>query len=90
MSDILANAHAAPVPAARWSRRWRLPLPMRRNLAVLRRILRNYWLQRATTIFLTRADERLLYDVGIEPLDLIEAVRKARGVHPAIDPIRKG
>lgn len=76
-----AGAQAASRSLARWVA-WR----GRRMLASIRARWRAYQLYRDSQIFLTRLDEKLLYDIGMEPLDLIEQVRKARERRLKFDP----
>ena len=78
-----AGAQAASRSWARWAA-WRV----RRMLAWIRARWRAYKLYRDSQIFLTRADEKLLYDLGLEPLDLIEQVRKSRERRLRYDPPR--
>lgn len=77
MSETLdlaqASAGQPARPLARWVR-WRVL----RSLVWTRTRWRTYRRHRETRIFLAHVDERLIYDIGLEPLDLIEQVRISR------------
>jgi|GEM_PF-1867189 uncharacterized protein YjiS (DUF1127 family) len=75
MSDLVIQSGGGSRPRAR---RFRLPWswPLRRRLARLRQRLRAYRRQRQTQILLQRLNDRLLCDIGLEPLDLIEQQRR--------------
>jgi uncharacterized protein YjiS (DUF1127 family) len=74
-SVILAEP-ASGQPARSLARRirWRVL----RSMVWTRTHWRTYRRHRETRIFLAHVDERLLYDIGLEPLDLIEQVRTSR------------
>lgn len=57
-----------------WQRSWQL----RRSLASLRQRLRSHRLHRQTVLMLHSLDERLPYDIGLDPLKLIEPIRRSR------------
>lgn len=61
-----------------WQLPWQLSWPLRRSLASLRQRLRPHRLHRQTVLMLHSLDERLLYDIGLDPLELIEPIRRSR------------
>lgn len=66
--------------------------PLRRQPSILRLLLamfRRHWRAKRTYLELSRLDERLLYDIGIDPADVRDALQNRPGLSLLLHPMRR-
>ena len=72
--------------ARRWRRQTSRSMRQRR---MLRLVWRRHRRAVHTYLELSRLDEKLLYDIGIDPLDMSEALRRRRSPSILLEPMRR-